>query len=147
MTLVPEKNLGIFVAGNTENGGFGLGDAVKRAFFNRYFPAQRKPELPNTKNPSPDALKKFAGKYRPIIYCHSCPPNTSYFPEPFEVKVTDDGMLSFSNKRWKQIEPMLFIQADGERIEPVLLGFKENKKAEIAYMFQDTYLVSEKVSP
>ncbi len=146
MTLVPEKNLGIFIAGNTENGGFGLAEAVKKVFFNRYFPAQTKPEVPNTKNPSPEALKKFAGKYRPIIYCHSCPPNTSYFPEPFEVKVTDDGMLSFFNGRWKQIEPLLFVLADGERAGQAQLGFKENKAGEIAYMFQDTYLVSEKVT-
>lgn len=56
-------------------------------------------------------------------------------------------MLSFFNGRWKQIEPMLFILADGERAGQALLGFKENKKGEIAYMFQDTYLVSEKVAP
>jgi hypothetical protein len=47
----------------------------------------------------------------------------------------------------KQIEPMLFVSVDGERAGQVLLGFKENKQGEIAYMFQDTYLVSEKVTP
>ncbi len=145
MTLVPEKNLGIFVACNTETGGFGLAGAVKNAFLNRYFPVQRKPEIPKAKNPAPDALKNFAGKYQSIIYCHSCPPNTSYVPEPFEVKVTDDGMLSFLGGRWKQIEPMLFVLADSERAGQVLFGFKENTKGEIAYMFQDTYMVYEKV--
>jgi len=147
MTLAPEKNLGIFVACNTESGAFGLAEQVKDAFLNRYFPAPTKPEVPTTKNPSPAALKKFAGKYRPIIYCHSCPPNTSYVPEPFEVKVTDDGMLSVFNGLWKQIEPMLFVRADGNLAGRVLLGFKENKQGAIAYMFQDTYLVSEKALP
>jgi CubicO group peptidase (beta-lactamase class C family) len=147
LTLAPEKNVGIFVACNTESGAFGLGEAVKDAFLNRYFPAQTNPEVPQTKNPPPDALKKFAGKYRPIIYCHSCPPNTSYLPDPFEVKVTDDGMLSVLNGRWKQIEPLLFVRADGRLAGRALLGFKENKRGEVAYMFQETYLVSERVAP
>jgi CubicO group peptidase (beta-lactamase class C family) len=146
LSLVPEKDLGIFVACNTEGGAFGLGGAVKKAWLNRYFPPKSKTETPKTENLSPDKLKKFAGRYRPIIYCHSCPPNTTYVPEPFEVKVTDDGMLSFAGTRWKQIEPMLFVAADGERAGQILLGFNENKKGEIAYMFQETYLVSEKIS-
>lgn len=137
MTLVPEKNVGIFVAGNTENGGSQIAEAVKRAFFNRYFPAPLTPEVPRTQNPSPEALKKFAGKYRWISYCHSCPQNSgAYIPEPQEVKVTEDGMLLFLDRRWKQIEPMLFVQADGERAGQALLGFKENKQGEIVYLIR-----------
>ena len=146
MTLVPQKGFGIFVAANTENGGFIIADAAKKALFNRYFPAQTKPEVPQTSNPPPDALKKFAGKYRSIIYCHTCPPNSgAYVPNPFQVKVTDDGMLSFFGGRWKQIEPMLFILADGERAGQVLFGFKENSKGEIAFMFYDAFNVFERV--
>lgn len=146
VSLIPEKNIGLFIACNTESCAFGLSGAIKNAFLNRYFPAQTKPiTLLQTKNPSPDALKRFEGKYRSIIYCHSCPPNTSYFPESAEVKATEEGMLSFGGGRWKQIEPMLFVLADGERAGQVLLGFKENAKGEIAYMFNDTYQVYEKV--
>jgi hypothetical protein len=146
MTLVPEKNLGIFVACNTENGGLAIADAIKKAFFNRYFPPSTKWELPQTKNPSPDSLKQFAGKYRSIIYCHTCPANSgAYVPGPFEVKVTDDGMLSFLGGRWKQIEPMLFVLADGERAGQVLFGFKDNSKGEIMFMFYDAFNVYERV--
>jgi hypothetical protein len=145
---VPEKNIGIFVASNREDGTFGLAFAVKNALLNRYFPAQTKPEVPQTKNPSPDALKRFAGKYRSIIYCHTCLPDSgAYVPNPFEVKVTDDGMLAFLGGRWKQIEPMLFVLADGARAGQVLFGFKESSKGEIAFMFYDTYNVYEKVTP
>jgi len=147
MTLVPEKNLGIFVACNTENGGFGVAEAVKKAFFDRYFPAQTKPEVPQTKNPAPSALQKFAGKYRSIIYCHSCPPNTSYVTNPFEVKVTDDVVLSILGTRWKQIEPMLFVRADGRLAGRSLFGFKKNSKGEIAYMFQESLRVFERDAP
>ena len=147
LSLIPEKNVGLFIACNTESGAFGLSGAVKNAFLNRYFPLKSKPEVPKTENPSPNALKKFVGKYRSIIYCHSCPPNSgAYVPQPFEVKVTDDGMLSFFNGRWKQIEPMLFVLADGERAGQAFFAFRENSKGEITFMFHDTYMVYEKVS-
>jgi CubicO group peptidase (beta-lactamase class C family) len=145
LSLFPEKNFGLFVACNTETGGFGLAGAVKDAILNHYFPMPAKSEIPPAKASAPDSLKKFAGKYQSIIYCHSCAPNTSYVPEPFEVEVTEDGMLSFQGGRWRQIEPMLFVLADGERIGQVYTGFRENKKGEIAYMFHETYMVYEKL--
>lgn len=147
MTLVPEKHLGIFVACNTEGGGSVLGEAVKKAFFDRYFPAPAKPRVPQTTNPPREVLKQFAGKYRSIMYCHSCPPNAgAYVPNSFEVKVTEDGVLSFLGGRWKQIEPMVFILTDGELAGQVLFGFKQNSKGEIAFMFYDRFNVFEKIS-
>jgi CubicO group peptidase (beta-lactamase class C family) len=146
MTLVSEKNLGIFVACNTETGGFDLAGAVKKAIMNRYYPVLTKPEVPKTPNPSPDSLKRFAGKYQPIIYCHSCEPNTSFVPAQFEVKVTEDGMLSFLSGRWKQIAPLLFVLTDGEQAGQARFGFRENSKGEITHMFHETYRVYEKVS-
>jgi CubicO group peptidase (beta-lactamase class C family) len=148
MTLAPEKNLGIFVACNTESGAFGLAGAVKNAFLNRYLPAppvksEPKPAIKS----SADDLKRFAGKYRPDIYCHTCAPRTAYFPQPFVVKANDDGTLSFQGERWRRIEPLLFELINNPRAENKLLGFRENKNGEITYMFQDTYFVYEKVSP
>ncbi len=145
MTLLPEKDLGIFVACNTEAGGFTIGGAVKNAFMNRYFPMTAKPEVPKTPNPNPDTLKKFAGEYQSIIYCHSCPPNTSYVPKPFEINVTSDGMLAFLGGHWKQVGPMLFVLGDGARAGQVFFGFKDNSKGEITYMFNDAYMVYERV--
>jgi uncharacterized protein (TIGR02246 family) len=146
LSLIPEKNTGLFVACNTESCAFELAGAVKDAFLNRYFPAPTKPEIPGIPNPSPAALQKFAGTYKSIIFCHSCAPNTSYVPQTVEVKVTEDGMLSFGGGRWKQIEPLLFVLADGARAGQVLLGFKENKPGEIAYMFNDSYRVYERAA-
>lgn len=40
---------------------------------------------------------------------------------------------------------MLFVLADGERAGQVHFGFKENAKGEISYMFQDAYMVYEKI--
>ncbi len=147
MAMVPEKQLGIFVACNTESCGGQLGEQVRWEILGHYFPLQERSEVPQSKNPSPAELKKFEGKYRSIIYCHTCPPNTSYVTAPLEVKVTEDGMLSLWGGKWKQIEPMLFVRADGRLAGRVFLGFKENKPGEVAYMFQTTYQVFEKVSP
>lgn len=145
VTLVPEKKLGIFVACNNESGGIDLAEAVKKAYFDHYFPKQHKFEIPTNPNPSPFELKKFAGKYRGIIYCHSCAPNTSYVPEAVEVTVTSDGTLSFFGTSWKRIEPLLFVLAEGKRAGQVLLGFKGNSKGEITYMFTDSYKVYERL--
>ncbi|MBA2339858.1 MAG: serine hydrolase, partial [Pyrinomonadaceae bacterium] len=148
MTLVPEKNLGLFIACNTETGGFGLAGAVKNALLNRYFPARAKSKTgEQTIKQSPAALERFAGTYRPYIYCHSCAADSgAYVPEPFEVKVNDDGMLSFQDERWRQIEPLLFQFATGERAGQALLAFRESSDGKITYMFQDAYRTYEKVS-
>ncbi len=145
LTLIPDKRIGVFIACNTEAGAGGLAEAAKAAFFNRYFPEKNKPEIPKTPNPDPATLEKFAGKYRGIIYCHTCAAGTAYVPQPFDVKVTSDGMLSFLNGKWKQVGPMLFVLADGERAGRVHFGFKTNSKGEVAYMFYDTYKVYEKI--
>jgi CubicO group peptidase (beta-lactamase class C family) len=147
MTLVPEQNFGIFVACNTETGGEGLGSAVKTAFFNRYYPDTVRPEILTqpTKQPSAN-LERFAGRYRPNIYCHFCAKESAdYLPGPFEVKVGDDGMLDFRDDRWRQIEPLLFELASGARAGKVRLAFRENSEGKITYMFQDAYRVYETV--
>jgi hypothetical protein len=64
---------------------------------------------------------------------------------PFDVKVSDDGMLLVFGGRWKQVEPMLFVRADGRQAGKYFLGFKESSKGEISYMFQLVFLVYEKV--
>jgi CubicO group peptidase (beta-lactamase class C family) len=148
LTMLPEEKLGVFVACNTETGGFGLAEAVKTALLNRMFPVSAKPQISKpVANQSRAALERFAGKYRGYIYCHTCPANSgAYVPEATEVKVNQDGTLSFQDGKWRQVEPLLFELASGPRAGQVLLGFRENSKGEITYMFGGTYLVYEKLS-
>lgn len=147
LTMLPRERLGLFVACNTETGGFGIGEMLKEALLNHYFPSSQKFEaVKQVANQSPASLQRFAGKYRPYIYCHTCPPNSgAYFPDPGEVKINDDGTLSFQDERWRQIEPLLFELTSGPRAGRRLLAFRENSKGEISYMFQETYRVYEKV--
>ena len=147
LTLFPSRGVGLFVACNTEQGGFGLGEAVKKAILDRYFPARVRLEAGGalTKE-SPEALKRFAGKYRPIIYCHSCPANSNaYLPDPAEVTVNPDGTLLFQDEQWRQIEPLLFKAATGPRAGKALLGFREDSEGKIIFMFQESYRVYERV--
>jgi len=148
LTMLPQEKFGLFVACNTETGGFGLGEAVKAALLNQYFPSgNSKPARPS-RNPTAASLQKFAGKYRPYIYCHTCPPNSeAYVPDPVELKVNDDGTLFFQDEKWRQVEPLLFELASGPRAGQRLLAFRANSDGQITYMFQEAYRTYERVSP
>lgn len=138
LSLVPAENFGFFVAVNTEGGGFGVANALKTMFLEKYF---SKPDITKTNaktNQSKTNLEKFAGKYQNDIYCHSCTPDSgAYRPEPFEVKVNTDGTLSFWGANWRQIEPLVFELASGARAGQIKIAFRDNSKGEIIYMFQD----------
>lgn len=147
LTMFPKEELGIFVACNTEGGGFGLGEALKEALTNHYFPVSQKTIASNkVKNQTPASLQRFVGKYRGYIYCHTCPPNSgAYVPDPVEVKLNDDGTLSFQDERWRQIEPLLFELTSGPRAGKRLLAFREGPEGTIAFMFGETYRTYERV--
>ncbi|MGI8835491.1 MAG: serine hydrolase domain-containing protein [Pyrinomonadaceae bacterium] len=148
LTMFPKEKFGLFVACNTETGGFGLGEALKQALINHYFPVSEKPAASNkVTNQTPASLQRFAGKYRGYIYCHTCPPNSgAYFPDPVEVKVNDDGTLSFQEGRWRQVEALLFELASGPRAGQRLLAFREGPDSTIAFMFQEAFRTYERVS-
>lgn len=146
LTLVPSRNLGVFVACNTETGGFGLAEGVKTVLLNHLFPVSAKSEIPKQMTkPYVAALERFGGKYRGIIYCHSCPATSgAYVPDPVEVTVNQDGTLSFQGEKWRQVEPLLFELVGGTRTRRPKLAFRENSKGEITYMFGQTYRVYER---
>src|SRR6266850_6260007 len=148
LTMLPEEKLGLFVACNTETGGFGVAEAAKEVLLNRFFPLSEKSKaVKEVTNQTPASLQRFAGKYRPYIYCHTCPPNSgAYFPEPGEVKVNDDGTLSFQDERWRQIEPLLFELTTGPRAGKRLLAFRESSDGRITFMFQEAYRTYERVT-
>ncbi len=148
LTMFPKEKFGLFVACNTEFGGFGLGEALKEALLNHYFPVSEKAAATNkATNQTPASLQRFAGKYRGYIYCHTCPPNSgAYVPDAVEVKLNDDGTLSFQGERWRQIEPLLFELASGPRAGQRLLAFREGPAGTVTFMFQEAFRTYERVS-
>lgn len=140
MSLLPAQSLGLYVACNTETGGFGLAEKVKTVLLDRYFPARSKPSVEKTKAPKRESLERFAGKYRWDIYCHSCPPDAgAYLPEPVEATVNADGTLSLFGEKWRQVEPLVFQLVDDTRADQQFVAFRENAKGQITYMFRDTW--------
>jgi CubicO group peptidase (beta-lactamase class C family) len=149
LAMLPQEKFGIFVACNTESGGFGLAEALKEALINHYFPVNEKAAGSHqiTQQTLPKDLQRFAGKYRGYIYCHTCPPNSgAYVPDPVEVRINDDGTLSFQDEHWRQIEPLLFELASGPRAGQRLLAFREGADGTITFMFGETYRVYERAA-
>lgn len=127
--LLPEKDLGIFVASNIEQGA--LMEGMKKSVLDYFYPVSSTPDDPRLFA----ALQRFAGDYRWDVYCHTCGDDTrGFFPRPFRVTVNNDGTLSFQGRRWKMVEPPVFkaIVNDDREIFSV---FKENKEGLITYLF------------
>jgi CubicO group peptidase (beta-lactamase class C family) len=145
MMMIPGKNIGIFLACNTENGASELAGRIKKEFFDRYFPFRPKTSAKTFAGASSTDLKRFGGEYRPDIYCHTCAPNTAYMPEPFSVTVNNDGTISFRGDQWRRIGPLLFELVIKDRPGQIFLGFRENERGEITHVFLDSYKVFERV--
>jgi hypothetical protein len=134
--LLPEQRVGLYVACNTEAGGFGLAGAVKDGFLDHYFPAQAQPVIQKAKARGHNNLERFIGKYRWDIYCHTCPAaERGFFPEAFDVTLNPDGTINAFGGKWEQVEPLLFRSIDGSD----LLAFRADRTGQIVYLFHDTW--------
>ncbi len=144
LLLLPEQNLGVFVAYNSEGGsdltlqhlGF------QRAFFDHYYPA---PEVKSIQPPADFAERagRFEGTYR----ITGGTPGTSYTTfeklgvlfrfSTVEISDSGDGTLLFTNPwdewRFVEVEPLYFRQVDG----PFHILFREDDQGRITHMFTD----------
>jgi hypothetical protein len=144
LLLLPEQNLGVFVAYNSE-GGSDLTNqhlGFQRAFFDHYYPS---PALKPIKPPAHFAQRagRFEGTYR----ITGGTPGTSYttiekvgvLMGMSTVKISDpgDGTLLFTNPwgKWRFVEakPLYFRQVDGR----FHILFQENDQGRITRMFTD----------
>jgi CubicO group peptidase (beta-lactamase class C family) len=144
LLLLPDQNLGVFVAYNSDGGG-DLTDqhlGFQRAFFDHYYPA---PAFEPIQPPADFAQRagRFEGSYR----ITGSEPGTSY--TTFEkvgvlfgistVKISDsgDGTLLFSTPwrdwRFVEVKPHYFRQVDA----PFHILFREDEGGRITRMFTD----------
>jgi CubicO group peptidase (beta-lactamase class C family) len=65
LNLIPEENIGIFIATNSFSN---LHGEFLAEFFNRYFPAEQNPDLISQ---TPEELEKYTGTYRDMEYPRS----------------------------------------------------------------------------
>src|SRR5829696_1261186 len=144
LLLLPDQNLGVFVAYNSEGGGELTNQHLgfQRAFFDHYYPA---PAVERVQPPADFAERagRFEGSYR----LTGGTPGTSYTTlEKLGVlfgmstaKISDsgDGTLLFSTPwrdwRFVEVEPLYFRQVDG----PFHILFREDAQGRITHMFTD----------
>jgi CubicO group peptidase (beta-lactamase class C family) len=140
LLLLPDQNLGVFVAYNSEGGGALTKQHVgfQRAFFDHYYPA---PAVEPIRPPADFAERagRFVGPYR-----FASSPATTFQKvgglvgaNTMEIRDPGDGtlLLSIGGYEWRfvEVEPLYFRQVDG----PFGIVFREDDGGRITQMYTD----------
>ena len=144
LLLLPDQNLGVFVAYNSEGGGDLTNQHLgfQRAFFDHYFPAPAVKQIQSQAD-----FEQRAGRFEGTYRITGGTPGTSYTTLEkvgvifgmSTVKISDpgDGTLLFTNPwgewRFVEVKPLYFRQVDG----PFNILFRENDRGRITHMFTD----------
>ena len=141
MTLLPGRNLGVFVAGHRE--GSDLRHTVTRAILDRLAPAPdpatRPVSMHASREKAAQAVARYAGHYRANIVCHTCT-NPRRMTE-IDVVANQDGTLSAFNGRFLEVSPRFFRSEDGSR----RFGFHEDSLGRITHLTVGSWQVLERV--
>ena len=137
MVLLPDARTGFFVAHHRE--GSELRYKVRRALLDRYFPAPP-PTVPHPDSAAASRVRRFAGRYRPIIFCHSCS-DSGRTPPDVVVTANADGTISLFDARWVETSPRYFRSLDGTR----RIGFAEDEGGRIIAASAGSWQVLERV--
>jgi len=138
LTLMPEQGIGFFIVHHLESNNLRFG--VRKAILDRYFPDKREVKVPVPDPKSAAGLRRFAGKYRGNIFCHSCAdggPNV----QDFEVEANDDGTITVWGDRWVEVSPLYFVGLDGRS----RIGFAEDKSGKITALSAGSWKVLERI--
>lgn len=123
--LVPELDLGIYIAYNQESGSL-AGGAINR-LVGALIPGREGRAL-RGRVTSPD-LARFVGTYADNVYNHG-DPSRGWRRRPFELASTDDGALLFQGAPAYPVGPLAFQRDDG-----LLLTFRESDQGKITHLF------------
>src|SRR5215216_1622028 len=118
LLLLPEQNLGVYVAYNSEGGGDLTNQHLgfQRAFFDHYYPA---PAVESIKPPADFAERagRFEGMYSPTAGSYTTIDKVGRLFNALEISDPGDGTLLFtiagSEWRFVEVEPLYFRQVDG----------------------------------
>jgi CubicO group peptidase (beta-lactamase class C family) len=127
--MLPERDLGVFVAFNTDSGAKARTE-FSPAFFDHYFPRPLPKEPPAPKNRR-TLLERFSGTYYPARSPFSNLAKTNQLMSAVTLSLDSDGYIAGGSDgdtiRWRQVEPLMFQQVDGKR----RIVFRENDRGEI----------------
>ncbi len=138
LLLLPDQNLGVFVAYNSEGGGDLTNQHLgfQRAFFDHYYPA---PAVEPIQPPADFAERagRFEGSYRMTRSSYTTLEKFAGFFGGVEISNPGDGTLIWKTPwgewRFVEVEPLYFRQADG----PFGVVFREGDRGHITHMFTD----------
>jgi CubicO group peptidase (beta-lactamase class C family) len=138
LLLLPDQNLGVFVAYNSEGGGDLTNQHLgfQRAFFDHYYPT---PAVESMRPPANFAERagRFEGSYRMTQGSHTTLEKVAGLFGAVEISDSGDGTLLFRNPwaewRFVEVEPLYFRQVDG----PFGIVFREDDQGRITHMFTD----------
>ena len=125
--LVPEHDLGVFIAYNQESGS--LPNVVLTGLVDALFPGR--PDGPELRPRLTEAVdvSRFTGTYANSMHHHTNPAE-GWRRQPFELEVDAEGRLVFQGEPAFPVGPLAFQRDDG-----LLITFRENERGEIVYMF------------
>ena len=131
LTLLPEHNLGYFVAFNAECAGssaYTLISALRERFLARYYPSEPA-SLPAY---APEtALSRLTGRYRHNRYFRSTVHKMDVLGRDLVVTASDGGIV-LGGTEYVEIAPLLFHDVGGS----ARIAFREDSKGHITYMFR-----------
>jgi len=136
LSIVPEKNLGLFVSFNSVGGSWPVYDNFIKAFLNHYYPA---PELADI-NPPRDFKKRagrFTGSYGVTRVVETTYEKLMALMMVAKVEATEDSTLlitmpmGLGSKQWVEVEPLVFREVGGQDT----IVFRENSKGRISNVF------------
>jgi CubicO group peptidase (beta-lactamase class C family) len=138
LLLLPDQNLGVFVAYNSEGGGELTNQHLgfQRAFFDHYYPT---PAVESIKPPAAFAERagRFEGSYRMTQGSHTTLEKVAGLFGAVEISDTGDGTLLLATpwfeRRFVEVEPLYFRQVGG----PFGIVFREDDQGRITHMFTD----------
>ncbi len=138
LLLLPDQDLGVFVAYNSEGGGdltnqhFGF----QRAFFDHYYPAQAVDPIQLPADFS-ERAGLFDGSYRLTTSSYTTLEKIIGLFGLVEISNSGDGALLWTTPwgewRFVEVEPLYFRQIDG----PFGLVFREDDRGRITHLFSD----------
>jgi CubicO group peptidase (beta-lactamase class C family) len=143
MVLLPERNAGLFISFNSENGGH-VKNLVLEEFMDHFYPE----ELRGTDfYMPPEELSRFEGEYRSLRHPHERFTRLAAVMNPVYINTTPEGKLEITGRDVSHYIPVgkLTFRAENSSEK---IGFKQDRQGNITHMLQGQtpYAAFEKVS-
>ena len=136
LSIVPEKNLGLFVSFNSVGGSWPVYDNFIKTFLNHYYPAS---ELADIKPPQDfkKRVSRLIGSYGVTRVVSTTYEKLMALMMVAKVEATEDSTLlitmpmGLGSKQWVEVEPLVFREVGGQDT----VVFRENSKGRISNVF------------